>query len=644
MDLQSVLTSLVLLSLLGPIMAQNQTGNLTIRPWLRICAGGKGKSIVLDGGSCPGGYMFTKPFSSTCVCANGIWILKSGYCDTAPKTFVLFADGNNCFNVRGEFNWIRYIGHPERARLDSHYIVSEYWDYLEMLAASSPSSYLGCNSVWSMATGDAPENIYLSQERVCFRSDWRPLGNNPNVTGNPYVRIGLMASDPNQLQTDPHQAQRLSYCPYFAKEESTHWFFPGGMLEASVSGSVYHPMPTSDVHGNCHERCTNAPPWTDEPVTTEKPPVEPKVDENGMPYYPWSGEDSFAKQMEELVPLNDTFNSSNPVCKTDPESSREMDLQTLRMIRTQTAFALKQVKSPAVQMREFQYLRKARQITAQKCPELSESLLKGFIRMFRLALSESIDNHPYREAGMNGSHERIMTALNSCVNGTGGPERNMTFVYNDTACPPLLTGLEYTPEGEDKPRNCSGRIPRHLRFKNCDLDYVMEATWKVILFTHYFCARHFINVTQDVSEFYVTMERLYSPDLLMRYYNPGNSYKGMQFAFQMYDLEKFMTNLERCVACSRDISQYRAWLKRPKNLKMCPMNGPGQSQNEYNFDIGGYKGIRRNPKYLPYKQIKGREYQCYSAWHDGLYTRPRVPVKQTCGLGLHVIGQTVNFA
>jgi hypothetical protein len=387
----------------------------------------------------------------------------------------------------------------------------------------------------------------------------------------------------------------------------------------------------------------------DQDYTTIPPPLKSGLDTlNEIDLYPLSEEfeNSLLKQMSDLQAPNATYNSSASVCMVDNATAREMDLQTLRMIRSQNAYSLKQVKASRAFMREYQYLQRARMVLSDKCPALSPTLLRSFIRMFRFVLLESLENHPYRQYGQDESHARILNSMGECFNNTKGPDHNISFVYVKDSCPRQFSHAPFLVP-DDKIRNCSTRIPQELMFDSCKHDLVTEVTWKVILFAHYFCSRQMANFSQDHSEFYATMERMFNPDVLMRYYNPGNSYKGLKFVFQMYDLDEFMSSLDKCVACARDVSQWRAWLKRPKNIQMCPMKDDDSTikPTSYDFNTGGYTAIARNPLYLPYYTTPhtGKEYQCYSSWKDGLYTSKPQSVQSTCGLGMHVLGETVSF-
>ncbi|CAG7817688.1 unnamed protein product [Allacma fusca] len=594
-------------------------------------------SSVNIGSECSGGYMFAEPFSGgICVCGNGMWILKGGYCDNSAATYVIFADGNQCFSIKSNVKWIRYLGHPERAKIDAHYIASEHLDYFEKLRKNEPSRLVASKTIWTFAVGDSPANIYLPQEKICFRSDWRPVQDG----AIPIARVGRSAEPPTDAFAEPHLAQQLSYCPYFAKEEQTEWIQGGGMVVKTGAKVEYFAQSNDAVRGDCIKKCSNVPPIVDKDYTTTASPLASAMDEpNKIEMYPLSEEfeDSLGKKMAGLEAANFTYNSSINACKMDNEAVKEMDLQTLRMMRSQTAYSLRQIKSSSAYIREYQYLQRARVILTDKCPALKPTLLKSFIRMFRFILLESIENHPYRQPGENESHSRILDSMYFCMNKTGGPDKNFTVIYKPNSCPQEVShvGFQYG-ETPANVRNCSMRIPQELKFDSCKYDLVSEVTWKVILFSHYYCSRTMANFSQDQSEFYVTMERMFNPEVLMRYYNPGNSYKGLQFIFQMHDLDEFMSNLDKCIGCARDISQYRVWLKRPKHMKMCPMKSAEETvpkPTEFSFDTGGYTGIPRNPLYLPWQTEPKtkKQYQCYSSWKDGLYTRPmKQPVLPSC--------------
>ena len=175
-------------------------------------------------------------------------------------------------------------------------------------------------------------------------------------------------------------------------------------------------------------------------------------------------------------------------------------------------------------------------------------MLRGVLRMFRHAVNESHPDDPYRRLGDTKEFDRIRTALQQCFDAP--EEQPMKFVYNETVCPAevwkIFWNLIYKSlnlckclnsnfvcfestqlstailkfKNKSAPadsRNVSCYVPCELRFNTTKYDIPVEAAWKVVMFTHYFCARHFKDIGYDHSRYARKMEEFFNREIIHRW-------------------------------------------------------------------------------------------------------------------------------
>jgi len=95
------------------------------------------------------------------------------------------------------------------------------------------------------------------------------------------------------------------------------------------------------------------------------------------------------------------------------------------------------------------------------------------------------------------------------------------------------------------------------------LDFPLEVVWKIMTFTHYYCAKEFRSHAIDHSQLMVSFESFYNLDLSQRWANPGPSFAVMKILFSTFNLLRLAAALDACLMGAKATSDYNQWVQRP---------------------------------------------------------------------------------
>jgi hypothetical protein len=147
--------------------------------------------------------------------------------------------------------------------------------------------------------------------------------------------------------------------------------------------------------------------------TTPKPASPPATTPFVTDYFDPASEDWNITAMEEQPMCNHSLKTYS----LTPKTVREITEQTKRMIMANVGSSLKGITTPRVKVEDYKYFQMARHVLLKVCPneEVPHSLVTGLLRMFRVALKESLKFYPYTMRGDGNQTERITTSLKTCL-------------------------------------------------------------------------------------------------------------------------------------------------------------------------------------------------------------------------------------
>ncbi|OXA58127.1 hypothetical protein Fcan01_07572 [Folsomia candida] len=559
--------------------------------WIRLCTSGGGDNIlgVVTADKCSSGYWFKDPVKIGCACGHGVWIFAKGWCDKAVKVIVAY--NGSCFSVR----YIRSIGNPSKAYMPYHFQSTSGFEYIQELPANFEYSYYSPTYDQHLGAIFPINQIESLNSRRCLEF---------NTTKKSAVTMKYYADKLPYRQTNycykPHGQKNLyEYDDVFEinqffsiREKRKDPTKPYGKLP---SGSGKNDAKCAAMCiGNGVDRGGNettkgqdstVPPDYLDPLRDDYLIIEPVSPSpvgggNSSDSNSTNSTDSTAtgpKMRLEFKLFNHKSlhdcDGTTPKYNLTTKTIREINEQTKRMILANLGYSLKGISTPKVGVNDYILLQVSRKIVQSVCPdeEVPHTVLTGLLRMFRVALKESLQFYPFEDKDENRTLA-IYEGLKTCLNSS----KPFTFNYGnssdpDAKCPTAEfrdVSYEY---GGGKPinRTILTDLPTQLKTDLQQLDLPVEVAWKTYLLTQYYCSRHFTFNASEYSYFYDKIEMFFNRWIQHRWYYPGPSLKAYAYVFQMYDLNKFSENLDKCVGASRSFSNNRKWIKRPRYVKHC---------------------------------------------------------------------------
>lgn len=273
---------------------------------------------------------------------------------------------------------------------------------------------------------------------------------------------------------------------------------------------------------------------------------------------------------------------------------KEVNEQTLRMMHAHISPLLLNINGPQVVTREYQYFQHIRVVVEKACPEeyVPKQILRGLMRMFRQLLWETQDTFQHMQGGDDAQFNRTLTRLSECgerttkpavlfstYNESYNPKDNMTAPEPERCPIPIVyaingTGYNRThqyPEEGQFIRNYTYWFPSHLKYNGSQVDFVIEAAWKITMIGHYRCSKYFDDETAiDFSHFFHQIQSFFNHHIIKRWYfhkSVNATYDIVKMIFPSYDLKKFMFGLDSCLAGTQGFSHFdysNIWIQRPK--------------------------------------------------------------------------------
>ncbi|CAG7820363.1 unnamed protein product, partial [Allacma fusca] len=210
----------------------------------------------------------------------------------------------------------------------------------------------------------------------------------------------------------------------------------------------------------------------------------------------------------------------NPDVEFPPEWNSQPEIRSINeenvfALRIELNYISRQIPGPVLPeyFEPYKYLQFARKIFTQSCPEelIPESLVKSVSRLFRYFLALNFDHyHSTRAKPLDrNQHQRIMNSLTKCYENTdkfqirkeSRREKcdeicsvNEKFALNDIFvycnCYEQIVQVSvnstYAIDISREPLK-----QYNLGFQLRYFDFVVEFTWKMVVFAHFFCAEYF---------------------------------------------------------------------------------------------------------------------------------------------------------
>ncbi|CAL8074666.1 unnamed protein product [Orchesella dallaii] len=625
--------------------------------WLRICQGKEYIGVVsTTNDECPAGYWFKEPLKVGCACGHGVWVFSKGWCD--HKARIILAKDGSCFSIDQDVRYIRYLGWSGSAYLPYHFVASSGLEYVQPLPESMtmPSAATNFHVDYDQHIGAVfrEKAVESMTGRVCLSQAGnvsRPLSFKYFVSKLPYSQKKSCFSYPNQDQG------RFEY-------DVGYDIGSGINLVDNSQGPFTQQKSWADQAANdkCKLECTYSLNFNN--TGPENHTLGPELD-----YWDPDFDEYFQEDLREIgwtnmtaFPnitqlKNQTCDEQRATYNLTQKTTTEIVEQTKRMIQANLLTSILPVGAGSgykIEYKDYNLMQKSRKIFAKVCSEMPTKVLEGMHKMFRVALSESFFHYPYKQITDDSETEEIGKLLETCYSNA----REMNFVFADLPPPPATAvpakadpfdpsslcpeqkfwGVQYgfpdmdATKTEPINKTIKARLPCHLWSNITDLDLVVETAWKTVMFTHYYCARHFKKENNLRFGLYQQkMEKFFNRWIQHRWFYPGPALNGYKFLFQMFDLEKYAKTIDRCVAAARSFSVYRKWISRPVYSKHL---GGKLFEDQYDIpdDIAGRTDLDAiNPKLI---HFNNKAY-CLPYWHapasnPALNYDPSKDYKQGC--------------
>lgn len=167
-------------------------------PYLRIC--GNNQEYSLDSNECEKGVWLRRPFSSSCVCARGVWALTSDFCD--DNAAIIVGDGH-CFQTPFRIRAAKLIGDPKDPFQPKVYVTPRTLDVVNEVKEDGYSP--------PIQTSDSIFVIGINPRQVAQRRDYSTCVDlNPDDYSKPVHIYVTSRRSMTQWRLDP---KRQFSCP-----------------------------------------------------------------------------------------------------------------------------------------------------------------------------------------------------------------------------------------------------------------------------------------------------------------------------------------------------------------------------------------------------------------------------------------------
>ncbi|CAL8068250.1 unnamed protein product [Orchesella dallaii] len=261
----------------------------------------------------------------------------------------------------------------------------------------------------------------------------------------------------------------------------------------------------------------------------------------------------------------------------------EIDLQTERLGQYWNYIMLKNGNdSGSISgFQELEILTRAGIMAMTACDQNSipPVFYQYFLLLFRMLLGESFKKFAPKAPISEEYYKRLGELLEKCKARTKPIQFEMT-----TTCPSLFEGYAGKKINTSASPDYNSDKGRH--------DFLLEFVWRLKSFLHYNCFEEFQmdSMLHDLVQ--SQLESLFTEDLILRWYNPGNSFKMYELIFAVHmDLDATMKNFQRCVIATHEISKYPVWLKRPIDRpEIIPREGSSGVEQRFKRDVKEMEG------------------------------------------------------
>ncbi|ODN03232.1 hypothetical protein Ocin01_03449 [Orchesella cincta] len=256
----------------------------------------------------------------------------------------------------------------------------------------------------------------------------------------------------------------------------------------------------------------------------------------------------------------------------------EIDLQTERLGQYWNYIMLKNANDSGTisSFQELEILTRAGIMAMSACDQslIPPVFYQYFLILFRMLLGESFKKFAPKAPISDEYYERLGQLLEKCKERT----KPIKFELSST-CPSLMEGYDGKQINMSASPDYTSDKGRH--------DFLLEFIWRLKSFLHYNCFEEFQmdSMLHDLVQ--AQLESLFTEDLILRWYNPGNSFNMYALMFDVHlDLDAAMKNFQRCVIVTKEISKYPVWLKRPIDRpEVIPREGSGGVEQRFKRDL-----------------------------------------------------------
>ncbi|ODN04615.1 hypothetical protein Ocin01_02056 [Orchesella cincta] len=560
--------------------------------WLRLCNKDSGSSqhYEVEADKCPHGAWLSESLQGGCVCLNGLWAISQSWCD--EDYFVVYGKGH-CFQLNNKIQKLAFLGNAKNPFESTNFLTKENGHVFRSFSDEfmMPYEYSTETNRTILRLRPGRQSRVVLEVKPSF-NDWQEF--------RPVNEVWVDEEEPVCFETDEKNWTEDLLLIYKIKtgikyikvtEECPKPLFYDAIRDPSEHTTVFKLLPGQAIHmksgtiikasNNCPSDCAS----NDGSSLTELSKLirhKRQADDDGPDFEPLELDQ--ASKWEQKDYMNNVAN--------------------LRVAKLELNWLLNKKRPPVLKTTEWRIMKRVKEVFVKACPneEAPKFLANAMMRIFRLLYIESKDFY------QNG-HEledklqlnRILNHMDSCINeakeykfqykwvkqqnaecrnGTrpGDPTvgnqevrycwcnyemENVEFkyAYNTSTTD---TDFNATRENNTITDDHAFYMSKKDRFNGSLYDFPIETVWKMISFSHYYCAKYFHLEPADHSAMMVALESLFSDEIIYRWTKPGSqATRVWQYLFSTFDLKKFAASMDTCVATAKYLSEYPYWISRP---------------------------------------------------------------------------------
>ncbi|CAL8122901.1 unnamed protein product [Orchesella dallaii] len=605
------LTGATVLNLLLMVKLGFTTADVKVGPgpdqdnkgWLRICNGGSGSSespqlYEVEADKCPHGAWLSESLTGSCVCLNGLWAISQSWCD--EDYYVAYGKGH-CFKLDKKIQKLAFLGNAKNPFQSTNFLTKENGHVFRSFSDEfkMPYEYSSETNRTILRLKPGKQSRVVLEVKQNY-NEWQEFGTVNDIWGDEEEPM-CFDTDSKNWSEDMLLIYKIKTGIKYIKvtEKCPKPLFSDALKRPEEHTTVHKLLPGHAIHmksgtiikasNNCPSDCTtNLGPSQMEPENSTLIRHKRQAAEDGPDFEPL--------ELDKVAKFEQKDYMNN--------------VASLRVAKLELNWLLNKKRPPTLKTPEWRIMQRVKEVFVRACPntEVPKFLTNALLRMFRLLYLSSKDFYPNgHELEDKEQLNRILLHMNECINDA----KEYKFQYhwvkqqnadcrkglkpaydiNDPAIEPVFTDVSYcwcnhemkyvelkyamnssttatdfnvTSENSSISDDQAFYMSPQDKFNGSLYDFPTETVWKMISFSHYYCAKHFHLEPADHSAMMIKLESLFNDEILYRWTKPGpQAMKALEFLFSTFDLKKFATSVDTCVTTAKYLSEYPYWISRP---------------------------------------------------------------------------------